>query len=178
MNAHYVGTGKVFRFPRFSDDVEAKLDVLVVEGWTCYDRSHQANVDLGRVLRRIKKIVGHGSWENYYALKFPHCVSVRTARRYMRLAKKEDAKRESAKLTDFKTGTHAIAQKVDAASARAEAEAGPKKFHIAIAVPADHQDAVRKFQRTPDWLKAEEEIVALLIRYTRPSEVSNADCAA
>ncbi len=90
MNTHYVGPCKQ-RFPRLlSEEDEEKLDVLVVEATVCYERGRIANIEFGRVLRKLKKVVkrkfGHGYWAYYYALKFPN-VPARTARTYMRLAK-------------------------------------------------------------------------------------------
>lgn len=168
------------RFPRlFSEEVEAKLDALAVEGWTCHERGRKANVDFGRVLRKFKKIVGHGNWERYFALKFPNSVSVWTARRYMKWAKREDAKLKSGKMPDFNTATHGIAQKVRDATAKARAAAGPKKFHIALSVPPERQDAVRKLQRSLEWLKAEQEILSILEKYTQQqSEVPSENLAA
>jgi hypothetical protein len=162
---------QVMRFPRFSEDDNDKLRVLVAEGWTRYQRGYPANVELGRVFRRIKKIVGHGNWERYYNYYFPDCVALRTARTYMELAKKEDAK--TADSAVFKPRTHDIVRKVQAARTKAQAEAGPKKFHIALSVPPEQQDAVRKLQRSLDWPKAEAEIIAILTRYIKSSEVPN-----
>ncbi len=168
------------RFPRlFSEEVEAKLDALVVEGWTCHERGRKANVDFGRVLRKFKKVVGHGNWERYFALKFPNTVSVWTARRYMKWAKREDAKLKSGKMPDFKTGDHDIARKIHAGTAEAKAEAGPKKFYIAVMVPEERQAGVRKLQRSLDWLKAEKEILFILLeKYPQQSEVLSENLAA
>jgi hypothetical protein len=179
MSKHYVGTNKVMRFPRLSDRDEAELRALVVEGWACYERGYKANVELGRVFRRIKRIVGHGGWERFYQQYFPNCVSPRTARTYMELSRREDAKVKTANSAVFKTGTHDIAQKVQAATTKAKAEAGPKKFRISVSIPPELQDAIRTLQRSADfWPKAEEEIVAVLTRYIRLSEAPNENLAA
>jgi hypothetical protein len=178
MDEHYVGKHKVMRFPRLSESDEAELRALVVEGWTCYERGYKANVELGRVFRRIKDIVGHGSWECYYSQNFPDCVSLRTARTYMDLSRKEDAKPKTADSAVFKTGTHDIALKVQAGNKKAAAEVGPKKFHISLSVPLEQQEAVRKLQRSLDWLKAEAEIIAVLTRHTQSSEVPSENLAA
>ena len=103
MNTQYVGPCKQ-RFPRLAESVEAELEALVVEGWVCHERGRKANIELGRIFRRIKKIVGHGNWECYYARYFRDCVSLRTARTYMDLARTEDSKLKAAESADFKIG--------------------------------------------------------------------------
>jgi hypothetical protein len=170
----------VLRFPRLiSDAMEAKLNPIVVEGFACYQRGHDANVDFGRVLWRFRKAAGHGNWESYFAVKFPNTVSVRTARRYMRLARREEAKGKPDKLTELKEGDHPLAQKIKAASAKGRAEVGPKKMNIPLPVPPERQDSVRKLQKSADWPKAEKEILFIILeKYPQSVEVVNADIAA
>ncbi len=167
----------VLRFPRYGNKLEVKLEALILEGSACFLRGRDANVDFGRVLRRIKKIVGHGNWECFLAVKFP-AVPARTAQRYMRWAKEEDAKPKAAILADFKEGTNPAIDKARSITARRKAQAKPKLFHIALSIPPERQDAIRELQRSPAWLKAEPELIFILEKYTQKAEVPSADIVA
>lgn len=170
----------VLRFPRLlSPEMEKKLNPIVVKAMACYQRGHDANVEFGRELWRFRKAAGHGHWESCFSIMFPKSVSIWTARRYMRLAKKEDAKGKPGNLPVFKEGTHPVAEKIKAANAKGRAQVGPKKMNIPLSVPPERQDAVRKLQKSADWPKAEQEMLFILLeKYAQPAEVVNADTAA
>src|ERR1700733_7560922 len=98
MSTHYVGAGKVRRFPRLAEVVKGKEMehvALVAPGWRLMGhprnprkQHRKSRIELGRELLKLKDTVNHGEWEACYADRYGDGgVSFRSAQRCMRLAK-------------------------------------------------------------------------------------------
>ena len=75
-------------------------------------RGREANIELGRRFIRLKDLVGHGHFREYYERKFgkPHQIAFRTAQAYMQLARKTDeAKNADSALFPLALDAHAVA---------------------------------------------------------------------
>jgi hypothetical protein len=138
-------------------------------------RGRQANVEVGRGLIKIKKLLPHGQWERYYAERFGTCgIAKRTAQAYMELARKEDANSKSAESAHFPTAMDRHAVTMRNATAKAEADLGTSArlkpvaeetdaiFNLRVRLTAEVHEALEKLRNSSDWLNAEREIAAFL----------------
>ncbi len=86
----------------FRDRV-AELDAKVFRGMA---RGREANIEVGRALNGLKKILGHGKWQRHLAETFAPCgLTLRSAERYMRLASEADAVSKNDNLSTFEPAT-------------------------------------------------------------------------
>lgn len=99
----------VARFPRESNAIQlvhidaGKDEVeLTAEAKVWIQRGHDANVEAGRIFRKLKDMLGHGNWQRHFQKHFaPMGVALRTAREWMAMAKREDAEPKTADSADL-----------------------------------------------------------------------------
>ncbi len=145
-------------------------------------RGRKANLELGRVFREIKGLLGHGEWERHFAEKFaPRGITPRTARRYMAIAQAADAESskdtdssKSAKSAEFPLATDAEAVNRRKATAEARAEIGnvarpraPKVFRLSLAVAVSTESEWRhmsEFWKSQHRARVEKEMLAVFER--------------
>jgi hypothetical protein len=111
-------TAEDLAFFRTSD----RIVELETEARAWIGRGREANIQLGRILQKLKALVGHGNFEKYFESKFgqPYGIAFRTAQAYMRLAREADQETKSAgpALFDLATDPHAVAIREAAERAR------------------------------------------------------------
>ena len=85
-------------------------------------RGRKANRTLGKIFNRIKALVGHGKWQDYFAKHFEHRgIDFRTAERYMRDAREAGALSKNDKLTNSVPASDPQAKEINKATAHDEA---------------------------------------------------------
>ncbi len=103
-----------FRTARLIGELEVKAHEWLARG-------REANTEFGRILIRLKPLVGHGHFKEYYERKFgqPYHIKFRTAQTYMKMAREQD-KAKCAGLALFPPATdpHAVAIREAAERAR------------------------------------------------------------
>src|SRR5713226_3753256 len=105
----------------------AELDAEVFRGMA---RGPEANIEVGRALKELKKILGHGKWQRHLAETFAPCgVTLRSAERYMKMASEADAVSKNDNLSTFKPATDRGAQEIREATQQAETEVGAASGH-------------------------------------------------
>src|ERR1019366_3192975 len=66
----------------------AELDAAVFRSMAL---RREANIEVGRALNELKKILGHGKWQRHFTETFGRSgLNLRTAERYMKRASKND----------------------------------------------------------------------------------------
>lgn len=149
------------------EDRVAALDAKV---FRCLARGRDANIEVGRALIELKQILGHGKWQRHIEEKF--AFSLRTAERYMRLAKAE-AESKSDKVTVFKPASDPEAVKIRSATDQAQAEVGrtvlpllerKEIYKLALHLSMDERNATDQLWNSPCRTRAEKKIIDLLKR--------------
>jgi len=145
------------------------------KGW----RGGAANIEVGRALNELKKILAHGKWQRHIAETFASCgIKLRSAERYMKMATQADAVSKLDNLSNFKPATDRGAQEIRSASDRAQAEVGAASGHkltkaprradgiyqLPLRMTGDQQNAMDVLRKLPDWPLAAKTIIALLKR--------------
>ena len=168
------------RFPRLSaedaaatEDRVAELDATIHRWWT---RRSEEGIKAGRAFIELKKILGHGKWEEHFEATFkPRGMSLRTARRWMARARKADAAAENGQVAVFKPATDRGAQGIKDAAQRDEAGVaaalGRKKstkqtgrYSLPLHLTDDERHAIDALRKLKDWAHAEQQIIRLLRR--------------
>ncbi len=156
------------------EDRVAILDAKVFRGMA---RGRAANVEIGAALIELKKILGHGRWQRHFKEAFaPHGLTLRTAENYMRAAREADSKIE--KVSIFKPATDRGARTIRAATERAQTEVAgssghklkkenisgerPALYRLPLHMSGDEMDACDTLQKSPEWQRFEQRILALL----------------
>lgn len=118
----------VLRFPRIAEsakELSKRIDNLDTAARHSIARGRAANVETGRYFLQLKRLLGHGKWERHFEDTFrPLGIKSRTARTWMRLARKEKAKVKTAESADFAEAMDQEAVDIRNATIRAEAEVG------------------------------------------------------
>jgi hypothetical protein len=139
-------------------------------------RGRPANTEAGRAFRELKKIF-HRKWMRHFKEKFePRGITLRTAENYMKLAREADANIE--KLSILKSASDQGAKDIRAATERAKTEFGgparnkagqerarlesPGLYRLPLHMSGDERDATDRLVKSPEWHRAEQEIVALI----------------
>ncbi len=158
------------------EDRVAELDAKVFH-WMA--RGREANIEVGRALKELKKILGHGKWQRHIAETFAPCgITLRSAERYMKLAREADAASKNDKLSTFKPATDRAAKEIKNADERVQAEGGaastdklkkePRRvdgiYNLPLRMSRDEQDAMDALRKLPDWPRTEKMIIGLLRR--------------
>jgi len=86
-----------------------------------FARGREANIEVGRILIRLKPLVGHGNFQRYYELKYgkPYRIAFRTAQVYMQLARKADEETKGADPALFPPATDSQAMAIREATEKA-----------------------------------------------------------
>ena len=133
------------------------------KGW----RGGAANIEVGRALNELKKILAHGKWQRHIAETFARCgVTLRSAERYMKLARQADAVSTIDNLSTFGATDRAQAE-VGAASGHKLTKAARRAegiYQLPLRMTGDEKNAMDTLRKLPDWPRAEKTIIALLKR--------------
>ncbi len=78
--------------------LEKEARKWIARSITLIARGRAANIQLGRIFIKLKRLVGHGNFESYYVKKFErdYGIAFRTAQDYMRLARDADEAKSAA----------------------------------------------------------------------------------
>jgi hypothetical protein len=149
-------------------DRVAALDAKVFQGIA---RGREANIEVGRALNELKKILGHGKWQRHFAETFAsNGLTMRTAQRYMQLAE-DESDPKIAKMAVFRPAKDPEAVKVRNATEKAKAEADgavrplprPKQiYQLALHLSMDERNAADKLWISSYRHHAEKRIIDLL----------------
>jgi hypothetical protein len=169
------GKATIQRFPRLPERAEnriAELDAIVFRSMA---QQRKARIEMGRALNELKKILGHSNWQPHFAEMFaPRGLMLRTAERYMKLARKEDHISKIGTLTIFKPTTDQGAQDIRAATGRAQAEvaaaSGKSKtkkrslhlYRLALRMTDTEHAAMDVLRKLPEWPRTEERVIGFL----------------
>lgn len=168
----------VKRFPPDSESyqlaqLEAETREWIRQADDLFRRGRQANIEIGRRLIQIKKIVGHGNWKVYYKKHFGYCgIAERTARTYMSEARKSAESAVSPRDVDSKARAILDANK----EGQKENAASRQLYKLTLHVSVAEQKAIDEYHKSAVWAQGEKQIVALLLRLSK--EAGNAYAAA
>jgi hypothetical protein len=142
----------------------AKLDKVIIKAiW----QRREAKTDIGRALNEQKRILGRGNFQSHFSETLGSPISLRTAERYMKLAKKKDAEAKADKLSFLNSASDEGAHSVRSATERAQAAQdknksqkgnSPYKLPL-VSLDSDDRKAVDALRKTSDWSEAESSIV-------------------
>jgi hypothetical protein len=136
---------------------------------------HTTNLELGRIFEQEKEALGHGKWVEHFEEVFaPLGISLRTAERYMRRAKREDAIKFD-NLSNLKSASDEGARAVKDADERAEAEVKAARsrtptidehglYKLMLHMRDEEKILTDRLCLSPDWPRAEREVLRLLRR--------------
>jgi len=153
----------------------AELDEKVFQGIA---RRREASIEMGRAFNELKRILGHGKWQQHFEETFEPCgLTLRTAERYMERARKADAVTKNDKLSIFKPAADQGAQEIRDATEEARAEVAASSGHTKLRkknkryvyrfplnVTDIEKDAMDTLLTLPDWPLLEKRILSLLRR--------------
>lgn len=152
----------------------AELDATIME---CLERRRRARIEAGRCFRELKKLLGHGKWQQHFGEAFaPRGIKLRTVERWMKAARKEDAAAENAKVSFFGPATDPGAQQVKEATEQAQAEVAlspggnkPQQnlrrvYRLPLRLTEAETSAMDALRQSKDWPVAEKRILTLLRR--------------
>lgn len=151
----------------------AKLDAVIVRGIAT---RKDAKIQIGRALIEQKKILGHGKFERHVSEVLGSMIELRTAQRYMKLAKKHDAEAKSDNLSLLNSGSDDGAKDVknttESARDQVNSRLGkqpPKKIIAVYKLPLRLCSAVGKavdeLRASPAWPEAHESVILVLRRF-------------
>jgi hypothetical protein len=157
----------------------AILDAEIVQGKAQYARGKaqckDGKLQMGRALNREKKILGHGKFQRHVEEVLGSTVSLRTAQRYMKLARKHDAQIKSDKLSFLKSGSDDGALNVKRATEDGKNEVNstlrkqkvPKHtiYKLPLLVWPAERKAFDELQGSPGWPEARESVNLVLRRF-------------
>jgi hypothetical protein len=172
---------------RPSENADHKLKderaVLEAHAFGLIARRREVNIEIGRVFIRIKATLEHGRWKPYFKETFASSISFRTAQRYMKRARPNKADGDkNDELSLFKPAGDPQAVKMRDATAKAEADVGHRQkvrldgiFKLPLSLTIDEQEAARELLNSPDWPRAQREIITLLKQLYVKFGIVNAD---
>jgi hypothetical protein len=173
---HNIIRVKIYRFPRYAkvepqtsclsvstNESNASLIKLEDRAIELIKIHSKSRLEIGLLLLQLKAKKDHGDWKPYFLKTFGGLrINLRTAQRYMKLAKRHEipANSENDTLSLFKPATDRQAVKVRKATAKANAEV----FRLLLRVSANEHKAMSELLRSPNWPKAQRKIVRFLNR--------------
>jgi hypothetical protein len=157
------------------NQIEKRIEALDETVFRSFAKRRQATVEAGRAFNELKKLLGHGKWQRHFEEVFvPRGITLRTAERYMKRAKRADSAAENDNLSNFKLasdeGAQEIREATDEAQAEVEAASNHSKskkdsrhvFRLPLRMTANEIEMAATLQQLPDWHRAERRIVRLL----------------
>lgn len=151
----------------------ARLNATIIR---CWARRREINIELGHAFNELKRILGHGRWKRHFEETLaPQGISLRTAERYMKRAKKAEAQEESDNMSIFSPATDREAQHIRRATEKAQAnvDANLNRRHstgdilvyrLPLHMTADESRATDALRTSLEWPRAERQVVRLLGR--------------
>jgi hypothetical protein len=153
------------------DEQIAKLDARIFESLA--DRRN-ASIDAGLALIKQRKLLGHGKWlAHFKEVLAPNGLTLRTAQRWMKRAKKDEADLKNVNVAHSESGTDSgakamkNARKQDEASVRAALDLkgqreGARPYSLPLHLTEEEQKALDALQKSAAWSQAEKRVVRLL----------------
>jgi hypothetical protein len=151
----------------------AKLDAVIVRSIAT---RKDAKIQIGRALRQEKKILGHGQFERHVSEVLSSMISLRTAERYMKLAKEQDAEANTDKLALLNSGSDDGAKDVKTTTERARADVKSKVskdkpqtttvvYELPLLLSSDEGKAVDALRESGIWPDVETNIILVLRQF-------------
>jgi hypothetical protein len=105
-----------------ADSTTRKLSELNARASRWIARGRKANRTLGKIFNKIKALVGHGKWQDYFEKHFEHRgIEFRTAERYMCDAREADTLSKNVKVSNSVPASDRQAKAINKATAHDEA---------------------------------------------------------
>ncbi len=141
----------------------AKLDKVIVKA---ISQRREAKTDIGRALNEQKRILGYGNFQSHFSETLALLISLRTAERYMKLAKAEEAQAKIDKLSFLNSASDEGAKDVKDATKQGKADRKGRigLYKLPLRLSADDRKAVDALRQSPAWPDAEESIMVELRR--------------
>lgn len=155
------------------DEHVAELDARIFR--SIQDR-RKASIEAGRAFIELRKVFDHGKWLHHFKEVFaPAGLTLRTAQRWMKRARKVDRDSKNDSVTHFKTATDPSAREVKDAAAQDKAEIdaalepktsreGHRVYSLQLHMPAELQEAMDALRKFAAWPEEEKKIVRRLHR--------------
>lgn len=169
------------RFPRLpkkdgsaAEEAEnrvAELDEMIFRAKA---QTREAKIVMGRAFNEEKELLGHGGWQKHFEETFASWISLRTAERYMKRARKVDSISKNDTLSNFESATDRGALEIREASRHAQTEVAAVSkrknvqsnsrhiYRLPLRMTSNEHNVVDALQKLPDWPRAEKKIVRLL----------------
>jgi len=106
------------------DDQVAKLDAMIIRGIA---QRADAKIQIGRALNEQKRLLGHGKFKSHVSDVLGSMISVRTAERYMKVARKEDTEAKSDKVSLLNSGSDDGATDIKTSAQKGKAAVDSKR---------------------------------------------------
>jgi hypothetical protein len=178
-NPHKVTT--IDEIPKLNDDDTAvaewkdahiaKLDAFIIFGLA---QRKDAKMEIGRALNEQKRILGHGKFERHVSEVLGSMIKLRTAQRYMKLAKKQDAKSKNDNLSLLISGDDDGAKDVknttEIARDQVNSRLGKQPpiiavYKLPLLLCSAERSAVDELRASPGWSEAHDSILLVLRRF-------------
>jgi len=155
--------------------LEKRITDLDQQVFRSIAQRREVSIEMGRAFNELKNILGHGKWQPHFEEVFaPLGLKLRTAERFMKRARKEDALLKNDSMSNFGVATDrdAMERREATQHAQAEVEAVSKRdkikrnsrhiYRLPLRMTADEIELAETLQQFPDWQRAERKIVRLL----------------
>jgi hypothetical protein len=156
------------------EQTEIRIAELDAQIFASLAHRRSASIDAGLALIAQRKLLGHGKWlAHFKEVLEPNGLKLRTAQRWMKRAKREEANSKNATVAHSESGTDSGAQAIKNAAIQDEANVraalAPKKsregarpYSLPLYLTEEEQKALDALQKSAAWFQAEKSVVRLL----------------
>ena len=174
------------RFPRTKLSRTKQISALIEKILASLQQREEARVEIGRACLQLKDyLVPHGEWLSFFDTTFAPKLNLRTAERYMKLARKKDAILQIDSVTNFTPAKTEHAKEMEKATATAKAkvvavqQSESKRrarhlYRLPLLMPDAEHAAMDTLRKLPAWPSVERHIRSFLRRICR-KYVANAE---
>jgi len=166
-NQHRDEIKQVQRFTR--PEPRRRIAELIQQVFTSIAQRREMNKIIGRACDELKELVGHGNWQTFFKRTFAPRLNLRTAERYMELAKREDAASKIDTVSNLKPSTSKRARKMRHATDQAAAEVETTRRSDPTSVI---ESTIKALRQSSHWRAAAPQIIAFLRGLCRKYDVA------
>jgi hypothetical protein len=161
-NQHRDEVKQVQRFPRH--EPELRIAELIQQVFTSIAQRRVMNKKIGRACIELKDLVGHGHWQSFFKKTFGSRLNLRTAERYMELARKQDSASKIDTVSNLKLSTSKRARKMRQATDRAKADVDKARRSDPASII---EGKIKSLRQSSHWRDAAPRIIAYLEKLCR-----------
>jgi hypothetical protein len=166
-NQHRGEIKQVQRFTR--PEPRRRIAELIQQVFMSIAQRREMNTIIGRACNELKELVGHGNWQTFFKRTFAPRLNLRTAERYMELARREDAASKIDTVSNLKLSTSKRARKMRLATDQAAAEVETTRRSDPTSVI---ESTIKALRQSPHWRAAAPQVIAFLRRLCRKYDVA------